>query len=247
MNHILITGTSRGIGRAIALKFLENGWQVTGMDRQPADEVFSGWMDENAKRQPEQTGAELSGGLMKRHDAATGIYRHIQLDILTDDLPQLEEVQILINNAGVQNSGRDIDVNLKGTIRITETYGLHPGIRSILFIASASASTGSEFPEYAASKGGVVAYMKNVALRAAVYGATSNSLSPGGVITSLNDHILEDPVLWEAVLQESMLHKWMTLEEVADWAWFLTVVNRSMTAQDVLVDNGEAARSNFIW
>jgi len=227
MAHVLITGTSQGIGRAIAQRFLEHGWQVTGMDRLPADAMLADWSAKSGE--------------------GAGTYRHLQLDILEDDLPELEDIQVLINNAGVQNSGQDIDVNLKGTIRITETYGIRPGIRSILFLASASASTGSEFPEYAASKGGVVAYMKNTALRVAAYGATANSLSPGGVITSLNDHILKDPKLWEAVLQESMLHKWMTLEEVADWAWFLTAVNRSMTAQDVLVDNGEAARSNFIW
>jgi len=220
MKRVLITGTSKGIGKAIAYRFLQEGWHVTGMDLLPADASFS-----------------------SRAEA----YRHFQLDILEDALPELEAFHVLINNAGVQNSGRDIDVNLKGTIRITEKYGIHPDIQSILFIASASAGTGSEFPEYAASKGGVVTYMKNVALRVAQYGATSNSLSPGGVITSLNDHILKNPKLWEAVLNESMLHKWMTLEEVADWAWFLTAVNRSMTAQDILVDNGEAARSNFIW
>jgi len=67
------------------------------------------------------------------------------------------------------------------------------------------------------------------------------------VITELNDHILKDPELWDAVLKETLLSKWMTLEEVADWAYFMTVTNQSMTAQDVLVDNGEAARFNFIW
>ena len=169
------------------------------------------------------------------------------LDILEDCLPDLEDVNILINNAGVQNTGMDIDINLKGTIRITEQYGIQPKIKSILFLASASASTGAEFPEYAASKGGVVAYMKNTAQRIASFGATANSLSPGGVITELNDHILKDPELWDAVLKETLLSKWMTLEEVADWAYFMTVTNQSMTAQDVLVDNGEAARFNFIW
>ena len=174
-------------------------------------------------------------------------YTHLCLDISRDPLPDIPDIEILINNAGVQNSGEDIDVNLKGTIRVTEQYGIQPAIRSILFIASASASTGAEFPEYAASKGGIVAYMKNTALRVAQYGATSNSLSPGGVIAPLNDHILQDPSLWEAVLKETLLSKWMSLEEVSEWIYFLTVQNRSMTAQDLLVDNGEAAKSNFIW
>ncbi len=174
-------------------------------------------------------------------------YTHYAADIYSDALPNIDGVDILINNAGVQNSGRDIDVNLKGTIRVTEKYGIHAGIKSILFIASASASTGAEFPEYAASKGGVVAYMKNTALRVAEYGATANSLSPGGVRTSLNDRVMRDPALWERIMAETLLPKWAEPCEIADWAYFLTVTNRSMTAQDLLVDNGEAAKSNFVW
>ena len=214
--HVLITGTSRGIGRAIALKFLACGHRVTGIDREPAS----------------ITAAE---------------YTHTQADIFSDELPDIPDVEILINNAGVQDSGRDIDINLKGTIRITEKYAMQERIKSVLFIASASARTGSEFPEYAASKGGMVAYMKNTALRVAAYGATSNSLSPGGVLTELNDHVIRDPELWRQVMAETLLPKWASVEEIAEWAYFVTVVNRSMTAQDILVDNGEAARANFIW
>lgn len=174
-------------------------------------------------------------------------YTHYVKDIAADDLPELTGTEILINNAGVQNTGRDIDVNLKGTIRVTEAYAFQERIKSVLFIASASASTGAEFPEYAASKGGVVAYMKNVALRVAQYGATANSLSPGGVLTASNDHILKNPALWRQVMDETLLPKWASAEEIAEWAYFVAVVNRSMTAQDLLIDNGEAAKSNFIW
>ena len=214
--NTVITGTSGGIGRAIAEKFLSCGHRVTGIDIRP--------------------------GTIKNEN-----YTHHVCDILRGELPEIDGVGILINNAGVQNSADDIGVNLKGTIRVTEKYGFQDAINSILFIASSSASTGAEFPEYAASKGGVVAYMKNTALRAAVYGATANSLSPGGVMTDLNDHIIRDPELWEKVMAETLLSRWASAEEIAEWAYFVTVCNRSMTAQDILIDNGEAAKSNFIW
>lgn len=174
-------------------------------------------------------------------------YTHLQMDILTHPLPSLPAMEIVINNAGVQDSGQDIEVNLKGTIRITEAYALQNSIRSVLFIASASAQTGAEFPEYAASKGGMVAYMKNVALRVAAFGATANSLSPGGVLTPLNHHVMHSPDLWAQIMQETLLPKWATPEEIAEWAYFVTVINRSMTAQDILIDNGEAAKSHFVW
>ena len=173
-------------------------------------------------------------------------YTHYMSDIYYDDLPNIEDCEVLINNAGVQNQN-DIDVNLKGTIKVTEKYAFQPKIRSVLFIASASAQTGAEFPEYVASKGGMVAYMKNVAMRVAIYSATANSLSPGGVITDLNDHILKDSSLYEQVLNETLLHRWAEAGEIAKWAYFVTIINQSMTAQDILIDCGEAAKFNFIW
>ncbi len=213
---VLITGTSGGIGHAVAKKFLSCGHTVVGIDIMP------------------QT---------IRHE----MYTHHVCDITGGELPDIPDVEILINNAGVQDSGRDIAVNLGGTISVTEKYAFQKSIKSVVFIASSSASTGSEFPEYAASKGGVVAYMKNTAQRLAHYGATSNSISPGGVITELNSHIIGDPTLWGAVLSETLLGKWASSEEIAEWAYFIAVVNKSMTAQDILVDNGEAAKFNFIW
>lgn len=175
------------------------------------------------------------------------LYTHYKKNIYHDELPELNDIEILINNAGVQNSNEDIDINLKGSIKVTEKYAFQDQIKSVLFIASASAHNGSEFSEYAASKGGLIAYMKNVALRLAKYNATSNSISPGGVITSLNDHVMNDKVLWQKIMDETLLPKWATVEEIAQWAYFVTVINKSMTAQDILIDNGEIAKANFIW
>ena len=213
---VLITGASRGIGKAIAQKFLKERWEVIGIDILPPPFL------------------EIN-------------YSHYKADILTERLPEIKDVDVLINNAGVQNSVSDIDVNLKGTMRVTEKYGVREGIKSVLFLASASARTGSEFPEYAASKGGVVAYMKNVAMRIAPFGATSNCLSPGGVVTDSNYRVMHDPALWSQIMEVTPLKKWATEEEIAEFAYFLTAVNKSMTAQDILVDNGEANNYKFVW
>lgn len=212
---VLITGTTNGIGKGIALKFLALGHYVIGIDKEEASIVNSN-------------------------------YKHYKADIFYDELPVINDIEILINNAGVQNSADDIDINLKGTIKVTEKY-INDKIKSVLFIASASARTGAEFPLYAASKGGMVAYMKNLASRLAPLKATVNSLSPGGVLTPLNSHIINDKKLYEAVLNETLLHKWASVEEIAEWAYFVTVINKSMTAEDLLIDNGEVAKFNFIW
>ena len=214
-NIVIITGTSKGIGKAIAELFLKKDFIVYGLDR-------------------------LEASLENKN------YHHVLGDLFKNELPYLPPCTILINNAGTQNNN-DIDNNLKAVIRVTEKYAFQDKIKSVLFIASASGNTGAEFPEYAASKGGVIAYMKNVALRLAKFHATSNSISPGGVITDLNDHILKSADLYEQVLNETLLHRWSDVEEMAKWAYFITVINESMTAQDILIDNGEAAKSNFIW
>ena len=213
---ILITGTSRGIGKAIAEMFLKNGHEVFGIDREEAS------IEDKS-------------------------YTHYRMDIRDyDRLPDIEGVNILINNAGTQN-GDDIDINLKALIHITEKYGVQKNIRSILNIGSASAHTGSEFPEYCASKGGVMAYTKNTAMRVASFGATCNSLDPGGVLTPLNECVMNDEELWEQIMDETPLRRWATPEEIAEWAYFLTVTNKFCTGQSIIVDGGEAIKHNFVW
>ena len=213
---ILITGTSQGIGKAIAEEFLANGHSVIGIDR---------------------TSPSIN-------DSS---YTHFVCDVRDkENLPKIDEVEILINNAGTQNED-DIDTNLKALIYITEKYGIQKSIKSILNIGSASGHTGAEFPEYCASKGGVIAYTKNVALRIAPFGATCNSLDPGGVITPLNECVMNDPVLWEKIMDETPLKKWATAEEIAKWAYFLTVTNTFCTGQSIVVDGGESINYNFVW
>ena len=213
---ILITGTSQGIGKAIAEMFIHRGHTVIGIDRQPSS-------------------------------IESDAYTHYQCDIRDKEaLPEVEDVEILVNNAGTQNED-DIDINLKALIYMTERYGIQPSIKSVLHVGSASGHTGAEFPEYCASKGGVLAYTKNVAMRVAPFGATCNSLDPGGVLTPLNACVIEDPELWAEIMEETPLKKWATPEEIAEWAYFLTVTNTFCTGQNILVDGGESINYNFVW
>ena len=215
---VLITGSCGGIGKAVSELFLENGHSVCGLDIREAE---------------------------IKHPC----YRHFIADISdASSLPAIDDVEILINCAGVQDSADDIDVNLKGTINVTEKYAFQKAIKSVLIIASASAHTGAEFPKYSASKGGLLAYNRNVAIRLAGYGATCNSLSPGGVKTPLNKPVMDDPVLWKKIMDVTPLKKWASAEEVAQWCYFMTVVNKSCTGEDILIDNGEThLNAKFVW
>ena len=213
---VLISGTSRGIGKAVAERFLKNGHTVIGLDK-------------------------------KEKSIEHSNYTHFICDVAkSEEYPNIDGIEILINNAGVQNEN-DIDVNLKALIAITERYGVQKNIKSVLNIGSASAHTGAEFPEYCASKGGVVAYTKNVALRVAKYGATCNSLDPGGVCTELNAPVMNDEKLWSEIMEQTPLRRWATAEEIAEWAYFLTVTNKFCTGQSIVVDGGEMINYHFVW
>ena len=215
---ILITGTSKGIGLALAKRYLELGHEVYGLDL-----LESSINDKN--------------------------YHHYQVDVSKKkQLPNIEGIEILINNAGLQNCNDDIDNNLKSTIYVTEKYGFSSSIKSILFNASASSRSGFEFPEYVASKAGMVGYMKNVASRLASQGVTVNSISLGGVITESNKPVMEHQESWDKIMEVTPMKKWMTESEVCDWVYFLTIVNKSMSGQDILIDNGEYnLNSTFVW
>ncbi len=229
---VLITGTSRGIGRATAEKFLAMGHEVIGLDT-----------EENTI-------------------ARSGSYTHFVADISkTETLPDIDGIEILINNAGIQSASKnvfqenssvlpkDIEVNLLGTIKVTEKYAFQNSIKSVLFNASVSALSGNEFPAYVASKAGVVGYMKHVAIRLAnEYQATCNALCFGGVETELNEPVMKDEKLWKRIMDVTPLKRWASAAQAAEWIYFMTVVNTQCTGQAIEVSGGERNCADlFVW
>lgn len=217
---ILITGTSNGIGKACAELFLQHNHQVIGFDIQESS---------------------LS------HEK----YRHFIVDISQkESLPNLPNIEILINNAGIQTgTEKDIETNLLGTMYVTEKYAFQPCIKAVLFNSSVSSLTGNEFSTYVASKAGVTGYMKNCAIRLAnEYRATCNALCFGGVLTELNKPVIENPQLWQKIMDVTPLKKWATAAEAAQWCYFMTVINTFCTGQAIDISGGERNCADlFVW
>lgn len=216
--RVLITGSSKGIGLKVSQYFLNKGHEVYGID------ILLSSIDNDR-------------------------YHHFIADISKKEaLPEIKDIEIIFNNAGLQNSKDDIQNNLVGTINVTDKYAFQSHIKSVLFNASASSISGYEFAEYVASKAGIVGYMKYVATQLANYQATVNAISLGGVITSSNKKVMDDQESWKKIMNVTPLKKWMELDEVAEWVYFLTVINKSMSGENILIDNGEYRLNNtFVW
>lgn len=222
---VVVTGASSGMGEQIVVKFLsELDYIVIGIDVLPESERIIG-------------------------HPGHARYTHYIADVsILDQLPDIDKVNILINNAGVQGTSKDIEVNLIGVMNCTEKYALNnPNIEAVINQASVAATMGTDFAQYVASKGGVVAYTKWTAKDIAKYGATCNSLSFGGVLTDVNRPVMDNPELWKQVMDLTPLKHWTTVEEAAEWVYFMTTVNRSCSGQDIIIDSLESLNGVFVW
>lgn len=236
----LVTGASRGIGRAVALKLAAEGAKVA------INYAGSQGKAEEVKAEIEKLGSEaiLVQANVADKDAVEAM--------VNQTVEAFGTIDILVNNAGITRDGllarmKDedfeavVDINLKGVFYCTKAVAkLMMKKRSgrIVNMASVVGLTGNAGQtNYAASKAGVIGFSKSAAKELASRGITVNMVAPGFIATDMTDAMNEKAK--EAVLGTIPMKKEGQPEDVANAVLFLVSENAAyITGQIVNVDGG---------
>ena len=239
----LITGSSGGIGQAIAIRYAQEGADVViNYSRNPGGA-------EDALRQIESFGRKgliVQADLSKTED----VKRLVQTSI--DHFGRLD---ILINNAGVESNApfwevkeedydRVLNVNLKGVFFTTQAFVkyLMDTKRRGKIINISSVHEELPFPHFAAycaSKGGVKMLTRNLSIELGPLGITINSIAPGAIETPINTKLLNDPKKLDALLSQIPMGRLGQTSDVAGLAVFLASAESDyVTGSTYFVDGG---------
>jgi 3-hydroxybutyrate dehydrogenase len=254
----LVTGSTSGIGLAIALRYAQDGAKV----------MLNGFgKPEDIARARAAVGAAMgvaeapySGADMSKPEEIAAMVRAAQAE--------LGGLDILVNNAGIQHVSpvedfpeaqwdRIIAINLSSNfhaIKAALPAMKAKGWGRIINVASAHGLVASPFKTaYVSAKHGVLGLTKSVALEVARTGVTSNAICPGFVRTPLAEaqvaplaakhNVSEETALTDYLLERQPTKKWVEVEEIAEAAVYLAGANSgSINGTALSVDGGWVAQ-----
>jgi 3-oxoacyl-[acyl-carrier protein] reductase len=238
----LVTGASRGFGRAIALAFAREGARIAVnylSSREAADDVVA---------EAGRMGAEafaLRGDVAHEPDARS---------LVAATLERCGRLDILVNNAGIMVRGplldvpgdayrRMLEVNVTGTVQCTR-YALPPMIERrhgrIINLSTQLAQRavgGGGFAAYAATKGAIESLTRALASEVGCHGVTVNAIAPGGIETDMSKDVMT-PEYKTRRLAELPLRRFGSVEDVAYCAVILAADEAGYLTGQILHPSG---------
>lgn len=243
----VVTGSSQGIGQAIAIRLAQEGAKVVINYRshpEGAEETLS---------KVQAAGGEcfMCGYSVKADLGLVDDVRHL----IDSGIAHYGKLDILVNNAGIEKHApfsevteadydAVLDVNLKGVFFATQAMAKHliDTQRSGKIINISSVHEELPFPNftaYCASKGGMKMLARNLAVELAPYGITINNVAPGAIETPINTKLLNDPEKLGALLGNIPLGRLGQPKDVAGLVAFLASTDADyITGTTLFVDGG---------
>jgi 3-oxoacyl-[acyl-carrier protein] reductase len=238
----IITGASRGIGAATAVLFAKAG-----------SDIVLNYVDNGAKAKEV---AECIKGLHRRFVVYQGNVgkRNVAKELVARAISEFGRIDVVVNNAGIWTYGEigsmnenhwdeTMEINLKGVFNICNEvvpFLKKNGGGRIINISSTAGQRGEAFhSHYAASKGGILAFTKSLAVELAPYNILVNAVAPGWVDTDMNAEVFSDEKFHQAVIDSIPLRRIATAEDVAGAVLFLASdLSRHITGATINVNGG---------
>lgn len=236
----LVTGATRGIGKAIALELADNGYDIVLNYRNANDEL------KQTQKEIEEKNVNcflVYGDISKFEDCE---------NIAKQAIEEFGRIDVLVNNAGITRDGlimrmkkedfeSVIDTNLTGTFNMTRNvvpFMIKQKNGRIINLSSVVGITGNAGQtNYSASKAGVIGFTKSLAKEVASRNILVNAIAPGFIETDMTK-VLSDNVK-EAILNQIPLKRMGEAKEVAKLVKFLVSDDsKYITGQVINVDGG---------